>query len=1417
MPNRLFPPFVFLLLAAFAGLVPVRANVLRVKPGNTNATADGLSWTNAFSTPTPALAAARKGDEIWLAAGVYPGSFTLPAGVTLLGGFAGGEVAATERNVFTNFSILDGQLRTNVLTVMKGATNDTRVDGLVIRNGFANSGAGLRITGGSPVVANCQFFGNNATTLGNAVYLDGGTTALLTNNYFAVNGLEIALPPTGGGAIALGAANPRIEGNSFVANRARDGGAIYSVGASGTVTGNWFLKNEALQNGGAVACFASATRVTHNRFLANAAVFRGGGVAATDGSAALVFNNAFLRNRAAVVTNEPRGGGGVFVDGNSAATVLNNTLVENLAPVGGILCLSPAATLANNLVTRGTGGIGGPAGLRLRRNNVFANGGTNYVGFADVTGTAGNLSQDPRFAGEPREGNFALMPESPCRNAGETNAVHAGALDLDGQPRTLQGAVDIGADEGDGTTPTPQPRVVHVSPTGSNGQDGQTWATAVASVQVGIDVASRTGGEVWIRSGDYSENVRIRSFTHLYGGFAGDETNRAQRNWRTNVTSLSARQNQPVVQLFELEAGETIDGFTIRNGVANAGSGALVSGDVRVLNNRFEDNQSEAPPSATAPRGGAALFSNGGNPLIANNTFTRNLAFSRSAAVPAEGGALKVVAGAPVIINNVFRGNVVTNTATGGESRGGALFVGGQAVPLLANNTFLGNHATPNNAARTNDLGGAIHWAQGTNAPTTPAKVFNNLIAYNRTGLHFAAGTAPELRHNLVWANDHGDYQRLADPTGSQGNLRADPRLASRFMEPHLAADSPARDAGDAGVVTNSWRDFDSAARVVGSAVDIGADEFEGVAPEVPTPVYFVSPTGTNSNAGTSWDTAKKTVQAALDVAARTGGEVWVKAGTYRENVRVSPFVYLYGGFAGQETNRSARQPLANQTRLDGNQTTNAPVVAITAFGDRGAVDGIRVQNGAHAAGAGFAVEGSPRIERNLIALNDTIGRGGGLFSRFGSPRIAHNVFAVNSADTAANGGVGGALYLDPPAGHRPVVVHNDFLDNSATNGGAAIYLGTNATFQISDNIIAFNASGIASPGATATVERNCLFQNGTNDLQGVSAGIGTLTVDPGFVNWREIQFHLRADSPCLDAGARTAEPDETDLLLAPRLAGTATDLGAVEFHGDAAAPFTLTLTSPADGSRQSNPGIIRLTVDFGGSTNFPALVEYRTATNVVATATSAPFSAGLTNFALGEYAVHALAIMPSGALARSATNTFRVATPLPTVSFPSLTPGRIFEAPFDLNLVAQWNKVGGQVVALDLFTNGVALLSSTNLPATQSVTNVSLPALSVGEYSIRAVATDDLGERGTNEIAFSVRLAPLPSLLSRPELMTNGGLSVAFTVPTDAAAYVLEHSTNLVLWRPLRTNTGGTGTNWIVEPPLTNQAEFFRTRALYP
>lgn len=1413
MPRHPFRRLLAGALIFAAGLLTASGAVLRVKPGNTNAGVDGLSWTNAFPNPGRALALAKKGDELWIAAGSYAGPFTLPAGVSLFGGFAGNEGARAERNLFTNFSVLDGQLKTNVLTITPGATNDTRVDGLVLRNGIASSGAALRISGGSPVIANCQFFGNNAIILGNAIYVDASSTAVITNNYFAANGREITIPPTGGGAVAIGSANPRIENNSFVGNRARDGGAIYAVSATGLIMGNWFLNNEAFQSGGGILTFAAAPKVTHNRFYGNSALLRGGAVATVQGGSPLLFNNALLQNRAALLTNELRGGGGIFVDAASTTTVLNNTLVENSAPVGGILCSNRSAIIANNLVARGTSGIGGVTGLTLRRNNLFDNQGTNYVGLADLTGSNGNLAQDPQFATDPRRGLFALLPGSPCRNAGETNAAHAGALDLDGQPRTQEGKVDIGADEGDGSAPVLRPRVIYVATDGGNGRDGTSWNDAVASVQQGIDRASRTGGEVWVKAGNYTNTLTVRPFTHVYGGFVGTETNRAQRELRVHVTVLDGASQGSVAQLFGLDAGETLDGFTVRNGFADAGGGLLIGGDVRISNNRIELNQSGNPASATASRGGGGLFSAGGDPVIANNTFVRNLVFSRSSAIPAEGAALKLVAGKPTIANNVFLANFATNTAAGGEAAGGAVFVGDQAVPLLANNTFLGNHATPNAGSDAPDLGGTIHWAQGTNAPTTPACVINNLIAYNRSGLRFVRGTAPEFRNNLVWANDRGDFAGLADPVGSAGNLRADPQLATRHLDPHLAAASPARDAGDSTVAGFDWLDVDSTARVAGNTVDIGADEFAGTTPEITVPVIFVAPTGASTNAGTSWASAKKSVQDAIGLLAATGGEVWVQAGTYNERITVPAFVQLYGGFAGGETNRSARQPIAHLTVLDGSRSTNSPVVTITTFGDRSSLDGFRIQNGRFAAGAGIAVTGSPRIEHNLVVLNESAGNGGGLFSQFGSPRIANNVFAVNSAET----GKGAGLFLDPPAGHRPVVVHNDFLDHSSTNAGAAIWLGSRTTFEVTDNIIAFNTSGIGGETVTATLARNCLFQNATNDFAGVAPGAGNVFADPGFVDWRQLRFHLRENSPCVDAGTPTPEPGATDLELAPRRVGAASDLGATEFQGGSGTPFVLTLTSPAHDSRYDSPGVVQLTVDFGDVTNLPALVEYLTSTGVVATATSSPFSASLTNLALGEHALHALAVMPGGGLSRSLTNVFRITTPAPTVQFPTLSPGRIFEAPFTLNLVVQWNKIGGQVVALDLLTNGVVLLQATNLPAGQSATNVTLAALPVGDYAVRGIVTDDLGIRGTNDVAFSVRLAPPPALLSRPEFTTNGGLSLSFTLPTEAAHYVLEHSTNFVTWQALVTNRGGTATNWLLSPPLTNAADFFRNRGVYP
>ncbi|NLZ62663.1 MAG: choice-of-anchor D domain-containing protein, partial [Lentisphaerae bacterium] len=59
---------------------------------------------------------------------------------------------------------------------------------------------------------------------------------------------------------------------------------------------------------------------------------------------------------------------------------------------------------------------------------------------------ANSLSEDP-FLAYPAGGDFHLLPNSPCRDAGDNSVVAQDAVDIDGEARIAGSAVDIGADE----------------------------------------------------------------------------------------------------------------------------------------------------------------------------------------------------------------------------------------------------------------------------------------------------------------------------------------------------------------------------------------------------------------------------------------------------------------------------------------------------------------------------------------------------------------------------------------------------------------------------------------------------------------------------------------------------------------------------------------------------------------------------------------------------------------------------------------------------------------------------------------------------------------------------------------------------------------------------------------------------------
>lgn len=148
---------------------------------------DGF-WINAYVNLNAALMQAESGDELWVAKGMYfPGreihdSFLLKDGVKLYGGFTGGEVRRSDRDIIANETILSGDiglanvLEDNSMHILRsvGAFKEgALIDGFTIRDGYATDGMG----GGALLleedaiisVVNSKFIHNHAKNWGGAI------------------------------------------------------------------------------------------------------------------------------------------------------------------------------------------------------------------------------------------------------------------------------------------------------------------------------------------------------------------------------------------------------------------------------------------------------------------------------------------------------------------------------------------------------------------------------------------------------------------------------------------------------------------------------------------------------------------------------------------------------------------------------------------------------------------------------------------------------------------------------------------------------------------------------------------------------------------------------------------------------------------------------------------------------------------------------------------------------------------------------------------------------------------------------------------------------------------------------------------------------------------------------------------------
>jgi hypothetical protein len=186
----------------FLSNAPHAQNIWFVNASSQAVQPSGVSWQDAYPRLQDALQVAQYGDQIWVAAGVYKPtqtaqrdlSFVLKNGVAMLGGFAGTESAAEQRNPILNLTRLSGNIgdtaidTDNSFHVLTGIGLDeqTVLDGFVISDGNSSGsvntesdqyGAGMFLLGAEglpdsrPLIANCVFEHNEAGQGGGGIFV----------------------------------------------------------------------------------------------------------------------------------------------------------------------------------------------------------------------------------------------------------------------------------------------------------------------------------------------------------------------------------------------------------------------------------------------------------------------------------------------------------------------------------------------------------------------------------------------------------------------------------------------------------------------------------------------------------------------------------------------------------------------------------------------------------------------------------------------------------------------------------------------------------------------------------------------------------------------------------------------------------------------------------------------------------------------------------------------------------------------------------------------------------------------------------------------------------------------------------------------------------------------------------------------
>lgn len=413
---------------------------------------DGNSWVAAFKYLQDALLLPNiAGREIWVAEGYYypdktvvggvtvdtdnrATSFVIPAGVSVYGGFAGGETSVSEAQPLLHNTNLSGDIEgvagndsavpgsyadglnqsttgTNsyIVVNLSNLTAGDAFDGFIVSGGYAvgtnqTRGGGIYSNNGSALISRCLISGNYGASSGGGAYFIGGAPTLI-GCVFRGN-----LAGPNGGAMEINGSAVTLIGCELRGNEATSGAGAYIQGAS---------------NVNAVNCIVSGGKV---------GFFGPGGIEMAGGDLTLT-NCTLTGNRGSLFTN----GGALYVAASSTAVKVNNCIIWN--NFGGGSTTGAGASIAyatsaphpeirNSLVANSF-----DAG-----NSWVATIGDNHGGNIDVDPefVAGALTPDVQASLPDSGGDFTVLISSPTLGAGNAALLPLDALDLDEDANTAE-------------------------------------------------------------------------------------------------------------------------------------------------------------------------------------------------------------------------------------------------------------------------------------------------------------------------------------------------------------------------------------------------------------------------------------------------------------------------------------------------------------------------------------------------------------------------------------------------------------------------------------------------------------------------------------------------------------------------------------------------------------------------------------------------------------------------------------------------------------------------------------------------------------------------------------------------------------------------------------------------------------------